>query len=114
MKLDRNINHNGRGKYALLKLRKITEFETPGTPGFMHRDSIHHAIALLERHGILDWGNTIDSEFMVIRLKDENAESALSAYGISATLHGDPEYGGEIEAMARRSGRNHPNCKKPD
>jgi hypothetical protein len=113
MKLDRNLNPNGRGKYALLKLRKLTEFETPGTPQHMHRESIRHAMKLLETHGILDWGNTTDSEFMVIRLKDKYADSALAAYAISARAD-DPEYAYEIAEMADRAGASHPNCKKPD
>lgn len=105
MKLDRNINADGSGKYALLKLRVMRASMTP---------EIYTAVKVLEDAGILDWGNTVDSEFMLIRLKDENAEAALSAYGISATMRGDPEYGQEIEEMARRAGPNHPNCKKPD
>jgi hypothetical protein len=40
MKLDRNLNPDGRGKYALLKLRKFDEFipaPTPSSPRFVRR-----------------------------------------------------------------------------
>lgn len=114
MKLDRNINPNGRGKYALLKLRRLAEFDKPGTPEHMHRESIRHAMKLLETHGILDWGNATDSEFMLIRLKDKYAAGALYTYASYAISDGEVEYGQEIMEMAKRSGEWHPNCKKPD
>lgn len=104
MKLDRNINPDGRGKYALVKVRSIRDGDT----------AVDAALRILDDAGILDWGTTPETEFFVIRLKDEYAPNALFAYGIAATVHGDPEYGQEIEEMSRRSGVNHPNCKKPD
>jgi hypothetical protein len=113
MKLDRNINANGRGKYALLKLRKLDEFTKPDDPFQQVAKPIVEALATLERAGILDWGNTVDSEFMVIRLKDAAAEQGLREYANKAAEF-DPEYAGEIAEMARRAGPNHPNCKRPD
>lgn len=83
MKLDRNINADGMGKYALLKLRNLRR----GDP------AVDAALRTLDEAGILDWGNTVDSEFFVIRLKDVNAANALFAYG---------------------SGPHHPHCKQPD
>jgi hypothetical protein len=112
MKLDRNINANGRGKYALLKLRKLDDWLHSGATAEVPKP-IAEAIELLEKEGILDWGNTIDSEFMVIRLKDKYAADALSRYAVVASVD-DPEYASEIAEMAHRSGPNHPNCKKPD
>lgn len=117
MKLDRNINPGGRGKYALLKLRRLDEIDRlydGGDGDVADLQAVKDAIALLERAKVIDYGATVDTEFFVIRLKDEYAPNALFAYGIAATVHGDPEYGQEIEKMSRRSGVNHPNCKKPD
>jgi hypothetical protein len=111
MKLDRNINANGRGKYALLKLRRVRELQDTLTEEGKQR--LAQAFDLLEAAGILDWGNTIDSEFMVIRLKDAAAEQGLREYANKAAEF-DPEYAGEIAEMARRAGPNHPNCKQPD
>lgn len=52
MKLDRNINPDGKGKYALLNLRKNT----------------------------IEWGNEPGNQFFVIKLKDRFAAPALKAY----------------------------------
>lgn len=104
MKLDRNINANGRGKYALLKLRNLRDGDT----------TVDAALRTLEEAGILDWGNTVDTEFMLIRLKDKYADDALYRYALSARMDGEDDYAREIEEMAGRAGPNHPNCKKPD
>jgi hypothetical protein len=113
MKLDRNLNVNGLGKYALLKLRSLRDFTDPADPFQEVAKTIADAIQALERAGILDWGNTPETEFFVIRLKDKYAASGLHGYA-NAAYADDPEYGEEIDKMARRSGPVHPNCKKPD
>lgn len=113
MKLDRNINANGRGKYALLKLRKLDEFSYSNDP-FQEVDSeIAEAIQTLEKAGILDWGNTPETEFFVVRLKDKYAGDTLARYAACASAD-DLEYANEVAAMANRAGRNHPFCKSPD
>lgn len=104
MKLDRNINADGLGKYALLKLRNLRR----GDP------AVDAALRTLDEAGVLDWGNTVDSEFFVIRLKDKYAAAALHTYAHHAVRDGEVEYGQEIMEMAKRSGEWHPNCKKPD
>jgi len=81
MKLDRNINANGMGKYALLNLRTNQ----------------------------VQWGNTPDDEFFVIKLKDIGALPALLAYAKLYKLV-DPEYAAEIKALADRSGKHHKNA----
>lgn len=106
MRLDRNLNVDGGGKYALLKLRVMRASMNP---------DIYAALKVLEGAGILDWGNTVDSEFMVIRLKDIGARAALQSYAhVFRGMAADHEYAAEIEEMAARSGPSHPNCKKPD
>lgn len=114
MKLDRNINGDGRGKYALLKLRKLNEFTEPGDPFQTVSPMIAEAITVLENAGILDWGRAgTEAEFMLIRLKDKYAAEALEAYA-AAAVEDDPEYAGEIRDMANRAGPNSPWCKAPD
>lgn len=102
MKLDRNVNATGMGKYALLKLRNVE----------MTADVVA-AFDLLQAKGILDWGDKPETEFFVIRLKDMYAAPALHNYAVAAYPN-DPEYALEIEHMAERAGSNHPNCKRPD
>lgn len=116
MKLDRNINGNRRGKYALLKLRRLTEIEAwdGGEGEALDRQAVIDAVGLLERAGILDWGYSgTEGEFMLIRLKDKYAAEALEAYA-AAAIEDDPEYAGEIRDMAERAGPNSPWCKAPD
>lgn len=118
MKLDRNIKDNdGRGKYALLKLRELDAL--PGYLGKMPPGDIppgaYNAIKKLENVGVLDWGKAgTESEFFVIRLKDKYAASALFAYAEAADDDGQREWGAEVRDMARRAGTAHPNCKRPD
>jgi hypothetical protein len=113
MKLDRNINPDGHGKYALLLLRNLENFREPGTFGGGLPPSIAAAIKTLEQAGVIDWGNTPEREFFVIRLKDKYAAPALSVYAHEA-FNDDPEYSAEIAVMALRAGRNSPFCKRPD
>lgn len=86
MNMDRNINPNGKGKYALLNLRKNT----------------------------VEWGCVgAENEFFLIKLKDRHAKPALEAYAksIEAT---DPQFAAEVRKLAARAGVNSPYCKEPD
>ena len=112
MKLDRNLNLNGMGKYALLKLRQLEDYREQ-TPFGDIAKPIADALQLLQDRGILDWGNTPETEFFVIRLKDKYARGALQNYA-DAARQDDPEYAGEIYDMAERSGAASPWCKRPD
>ncbi len=114
MKLDRNIPGNeGRGKYALLKLRVLDTFRETGPFGGGLSGKVGEAIETLQAAGVLDWGDRPDTEFFVIRLKDANAQDALNAYA-TAVRTVDTEFSDEVSALARRSGVDHPNCKRPD
>jgi hypothetical protein len=102
MKLDRNTNKDGAGKYALVRLR-----------GTLSEDA-KYALALLQEEGVLDWGRRgDDDEFFVIRLKDKYAADALASYARAARKD-DAEWANEVDALAARSGPNHPLCKRPD
>lgn len=113
MKLDRNINANKLGKYALLRLRKLEEYIAQETFGELAPE-IAAAIKTLETAGILDWGlEGTEGEFFVCRLKDKYALDALTAYA-TAAYGDDIEYAAEISEMALRSGPRSPWCKRPD
>ena len=86
MKLDRNENPDGKGKYALLNLRT---------------DRIEWG-----------WMGTHD-EFFVIKLRDKHAPAALKAYAESI-IHDDQEFAEEVMELAMRAGTNNPYCKEPD
>lgn len=102
MKLDRNINLDGKGKYALVRLRGIE-------PG----GEAHRLLIRLDELGHLDWGAVGgDSEFFVIKLKDQFAPDALKAYSEAASKQ-DPEWGSEVMLMAHRA-EIHPGKKMPD
>ena len=86
MKLDRNENQNGRGKYALLNLRKNK----------------------------IEWGCVDDpDEFFVIKLRDRYAKEALEAYA-NAVRSADPEFAEQVIELAMRAGPDSPYCKEPD
>lgn len=105
MQLDRNLPDNaGRGKYALLKLRELNRDDP----------EVARAIEMLLAAGVLDWGDAgTESEFFVIRLKDQYAQDALAAYAQAARAS-DPEWAEEIDEMVGRSGPANRWCKYPD
>lgn len=111
MKLDRNLNADGRGKYGLILNRELATLDkTCSNPV---KGEILAAIETLERHGIIDWGTTLDTKFFVIRLRDKLAAPALRSYAIAAFDH-DPEYAEDVFLLANTSGIYHPNAKTPD
>lgn len=86
MKLDRNINDNGRGKYALLNLRTNK----------------------------IEWGFVgEEDEFFVIKLRDRNARPALMAYALSVGER-DTEFAWDVIQLANRAGVSSKFCKDPD
>ena len=86
MKLDRNENINGKGKYALLNLRTNK----------------------------IEWGYVDEpDEFFVIKLRDKYAKDALEAYA-AAIIHDDPEFAEQVIELAMRAGPDSPYCKEPD
>lgn len=109
MKLDRNITNPRRGKYALIKLREATVKRAPveGTP-----------LMVMVEESAVDFGDTEDSDFFVIRMKDMFAGPALRAYAhaISEYVSGLPpddpkrpeltEYHHEIINLAEAAHRN--------
>ncbi len=98
MKLDRNVNPDGLGKYALINLRKS---------GIMWEEDGKLQVPT----EAVCFGHD-EKDFFVIRLSDPCAAAALWAYADAAEQF-DPEYGAEIEKLAWAA-ENH-RCKKmPD
>lgn len=108
MKLDRNINQSGLGKYALINLRRLHQ-----DGGNIHWQGEGKYGLVSVPNEYVEFGNGIHDEFFVIKLKDKYASVTLSAYA-NAARDDDSEYADEIENLARRAGPNHPLCKKPD
>ncbi|MDR6954201.1 ATP phosphoribosyltransferase regulatory subunit HisZ [Ancylobacter sp. 3268] len=120
MKLDRNLNAEGDGKYALIRKRRIREIRAQAAGGdqsaIADAELMDSALAVLEELGVLDDSVVgTEGEFFVFRLRDVFAEPALRAYAqaVRATGDGD-EYAAEIDEMADRSGPHNPHCKYPD
>lgn len=104
MKLDRNTNPNGHGKYAVLKLRS----------GIADGHSNASAcVNLLKQSGALNFGTEPGEEFFVIKLRDKYAANALLAYARAAEADGETEYADEINDLAVKSA-GLSNRKKPD
>jgi len=113
MKLDRNIEgREGIGKYALIKLRALDTYIS-ASPFHTYGPEIEAAFKTLTDAGALDWGNTEDSEFFLIRLKDRHAAAALSAYARSAEEFGISEWAEQVRELATKAAM-HPGKKAPD
>lgn len=76
MRLDRNVNSDRGGKYALLKLRNLKKF-----PNGQKKNQIKYAINVLDKAGLIHWGDEgSDEQFFVMKYKDKFAAPALKAY----------------------------------
>lgn len=60
----------------------------------------------------VDFGNTDDTDFFVIRLRDKYAAAALAAYA-GAAMREDPEYALEVMNLAKMAAES-PYQKQPD
>lgn len=109
MKMDRNINNDGTGKYAVVNLRRVLALE--GTDD--HKEA-RIALEALERIGVLEWGRVGEpDEFFLVKLKDLFAPGALRGYAAMASGV-DPEWAGEVREMISRAGIDSPFCQHPD
>lgn len=94
MKLDRNTNQDGTGKYALVKIREVNKLKDSGLEA-----TVNTCLIALTAAGVVDYGNTVETDFFVIRLKDKYAAPALIAYA-KAAAEDDEEYSKEIHHLA--------------
>ena len=102
MKLDRNVNETGIGKYININVRKL---------GCIPTTVEELAAAILKNPDAVNFGNG-KKKFFIIMLDDKFARIALTAYAYTAMLF-DREYGEEILALAR-SCPEPEDCKFPD
>lgn len=110
MRLIRNITKDRRGKYAVIRMLRL-----PDDPG--HRADVDYAFRILERHGMLEWGEPkTEGEFFVLMLRDRYAHAALKAYGIAVLddQSCDEEYADDVCELMERAGIESPFCKRPD
>jgi len=112
MRLLRNDpKRQGICKYALVRLDKLS----PQALEDVIQDQgtlIHH---ITESPDLIELGLPGDEEeFFAIKLKDENAKSALLEYAYRARVHGDNDFAKDVERLADRAGNNSKFCKKPD
>jgi hypothetical protein len=115
MKMDRNINGDGKGKYAVVRLRNIS-------PG----DEAHKLLKRLEKLGHLDWGIVGQpDEFFLVKLRDKYAASAIRGYAdaVLADSQQEPDpqrsrdkaqWAMQVQTMLARAGSLNPFCKEPD
>ncbi len=105
MKLDRNTDADGCGKYVVINTRKMDT--KPRT--------VDELIEQLKKHPeAVEFGAVgSEDEFFVIKLKDKYAASALTAYSLASATE-LPVFATEVSELALRAGRNNPFCKTPD
>ena len=115
MKLDRNVNKDGKGKYAVVRLREIEK----GTEAYALLQRLHEL-------GHLDWGRVGDpDEFFVIKLRDKYSSAAIQGYSDAvmtdaakqvsiAKYDGLVKYALEVQRLGERAGALSEFCKEPD
>lgn len=70
MKLDRNTNPDGEGKYALINLRVLRE-----------KPEFRALVEELAENGLVTWGNeSPGDQFFVMKYRDQFAVSGLTGY----------------------------------
>lgn len=105
MKLDRNINTDGKGKYALVNMRRLDAVD-----GI----AVREAMALLSQLKVIEFGIVGEKdEFFVMKLKDINSLPAIEAYAKEAEKS-DPEWAEEVRTLIPRAGVNSKYSTFPD
>lgn len=85
MKLDRNINQDGRGKYALVRLRNRVQYVRVGDYGTISSEVLIKALA---DAGFIHFGNEGPGEqFFVMKYKDRFTHYALRSYANHVEAH---------------------------
>lgn len=111
MKMDRNINSDGTGKYVVINMRKLRDFRDANQ---QMRPDIIEALRVLSNAGAVEWGNVgSQSEFFLVKLKDRHSLPAIQAYADSIRMS-DPEFADEVYEMTMRAGPHSKFCKEPD
>lgn len=111
MKLDRNINRGGGGKYALVNMRKLLPLLDKEAGGELSTEEIGtlHCFRVLVQNGVITLGNESPGEqFFVMKYKDKFTAPALIAYANAVRLEavvGDGlwEYANQIRDEALKA-----------
>ena len=115
MKLDRNVNGDGKGKYALVRLRDIE----PDSEAY-------RLLKRLDELGHLDWGVVGQpDEFFVVKLRDRFAPGAIRGYAdaVMKASHKETDerksldmvqWAIQVQSLGQRAGDLSPYCKTPD
>jgi hypothetical protein len=99
MRLDRNLNPDGKGKYALIKLRVA---EPVVIESAFAQSGYQKPLRYELDADAVDFGDTPETDFFVIRLQDKYAAAALRAYAMEAG-NDDPEYAADIFELVERA-----------
>lgn len=86
MKLDRNTNRGGHGKYALVNMRKLIPIidQIEGSRLIVHSECVA-AFELLVENGFITLGNeTPGDQFFVMKYKDKFTGAGLRGYAMAA------------------------------
>jgi len=82
MRLDRNVNPDGTGKYALVKMREVNRLRNQSG---QLPDDVTKAFMVLESRNIMLYGDESDGDqFFVMKYKDKFTALALFAYARAA------------------------------
>lgn len=85
MKLDRNTNQDGTGKYALVQMRKLVPVLN-STDGDPKSQIIAEAFMMLLRDGYITLGDeSPGDQFFVMKYKDRFTHSGLHAYAVAVS-----------------------------
>lgn len=80
MKLDRNTNPHGHGKYALINLRKLLPILN-GSPNNIYKDEVTRAWNTLLERGVITMGHeTQEDQFFVMKYGDKFTADGLAGY----------------------------------
>lgn len=94
MKLDRNLNPNGRGKYALIHMRKLED----KTPAMLEARAGKATLDITVPANAVTTGRETNGQFFVLKYADVFAEPALRAYADSVRAFADGmRFGDESE-----------------
>src|SRR5262245_53337306 len=86
MKLDRNTNPRGRGKYALVNMRKLGPL-IEGSQNTAENFECIEAYFLLKEHGFITEGNeSPGDQFFVMKYRDRFTAAGLNGYATAVEL----------------------------
>ena len=109
MKLDRNNNPDGSGKYALLKIRRLSQIYDEGskphvseTHAYGLAQAVKDALGVLDRAGLIHWGSEgAGEQFFVMKYKDKFSAAALLEYHVAARREAEQVGLGLVDYMAK-------------